>query len=152
MQRYNGPDFMYPAGTQVVTQIPLQGRPVGAVGVILLVPGEHDGPYLVRFPDGEEVDLYREQFEARKHFERGEMVAAPVRSADFDTYGQYIIYRCVVGSRAYGLAEGDADTDRRGIYLAPADAEWSLAGVPEQLESHATEETYLHSSGQGSGK
>ena len=31
----------------------------------------------------------------------------------------YVILRCVVGSRAYGLAEGESDTDRRGIYLPP---------------------------------
>jgi len=32
--------------------------------------------------------------------------------------------------------------DRRGIYLAPAELEWSLYGVPEQLESRDSEECY----------
>lgn len=54
----------------------------------------------------------------------------------------YVIYRCVVGSRAYGLEEPDSDTDRRGFYLPPADLHWSLHGVPEQLENDATQECY----------
>ena len=48
---------------------------------------------------------------------------------------QYIVYRSVVGSRAYGLDHLESDTDRRGIYLPPADLHWSLAGVPEQITS-----------------
>ena len=146
--RFNSPDFVYPAGTQVVATVPVTRageavpRPVGAVGVILLSPGIHTGSYLVRFPDGQEVDLRRDEFEVRKHFERRELIAAPVRSADFDRWGKYIIYRCLVGSQAYGLSVDESDTDRRGIYLPPANAHWSLPGVPEQLESSPTEETY----------
>src|SRR5262249_2709165 len=56
--------------------------------------------------------------------------------------GPYVIYRCVVGSRAYGLSGEGSDTDRRGFFLPPADLHWSLQGVPEQLESPATEECY----------
>lgn len=140
--RFNSPDFVYPAGTQIVTTISLDRHPAGAVGVILLSPGTHTGSYLVCFPDGQEVDLHRDQFEVRKHFERRELIAAPVRSADFDRWGKYIIYRCVVGSQAYGLSMDESDIDRRGIYLPPADEHWSLTGVPEQLESPSTEETY----------
>ncbi|MBI3946147.1 MAG: nucleotidyltransferase domain-containing protein [Armatimonadetes bacterium] len=54
----------------------------------------------------------------------------------------HIIYRCVVGSRAYGLDEADSDTDRRGIYLPPAERHWSLRGVPEQLEDPEAQECY----------
>jgi hypothetical protein len=54
----------------------------------------------------------------------------------------FVIYRCVVGSRAYGLDDQTSDTDRRGVYLPPADMHWSLYGVPEQLEDAATEQTY----------
>jgi uncharacterized protein len=53
-----------------------------------------------------------------------------------------VILRCVIGSRAYGLDDDQSDTDRRGIYLPPADLHWSLYGVPEQLECEATQETY----------
>ena len=37
-----------------------------------------------------------------------------------------LIYACVVGSRAYGLAGPDSDTDRRGVFLAPAEAFWRM--------------------------
>ena len=53
-----------------------------------------------------------------------------------------VILRCVVGSRAYGLAREDSDTDRRGVYLPPADLHWSLAGAPPQLHNDATQEVY----------
>lgn len=53
-----------------------------------------------------------------------------------------VIYRCVVGSRAYGLDDAQSDTDRRGIYLPPADMHWSLYGVPEQLEQPDADEVY----------
>ncbi len=55
---------------------------------------------------------------------------------------RHVIYRCVVGSRAYGLDDSESDVDRRGIYLPPAELHWSLYGVPEQLEYNATEEVY----------
>lgn len=55
---------------------------------------------------------------------------------------EFVIYRCVVGSRAYGLDDESSDTDRRGVYLPPADMHWSLYGVPEQLEDPDTEQTY----------
>jgi predicted nucleotidyltransferase len=45
-------------------------------------------------------------------------------------------------SRAYGLEHAESDVDRRGIYLPPADLQWALYGVPEQLENDATQEVY----------
>src|SRR5204862_713137 len=53
-----------------------------------------------------------------------------------------VIYRCVVASRAYGLDHDESDTDRRGIYLAPADLQWSLYGAPEQFEDNANQSCY----------
>lgn len=53
-----------------------------------------------------------------------------------------VILRCVIGSRAYGLARDDSDTDRRGVYLPPADLHWSLSGAPQQLQNDATQEVY----------
>jgi predicted nucleotidyltransferase len=48
------------------------------------------------------------------------------------------------GSRqsTYGLDDAESDTDRRGVYLPPAEMHWSLYGVPEQLDFNATEEVY----------
>lgn len=58
------------------------------------------------------------------------------------TLRPYIIYRCIIGSRAYGLDDAESDTDRRGIYLPPARLHWSLAGLPEQIEDAAAQECY----------
>jgi predicted nucleotidyltransferase len=53
-----------------------------------------------------------------------------------------VIYRCIVGSHAYGLSHEKSDIDRRGFYLPPANLHWSLFGVPEQLEKPETDECY----------
>src|SRR5665213_1474764 len=53
-----------------------------------------------------------------------------------------IIYRCIVGSRAYGLNNDESDTDRRGIYIAPAELQWSLFGAPEQFEDTAEQSCF----------
>ena len=55
---------------------------------------------------------------------------------------QYVVYRCIVGSRAYGLDDADSDIDRRGFYLPPAELQWSLDGAPEQLEDPDAQESY----------
>jgi uncharacterized protein len=54
----------------------------------------------------------------------------------------HIVYRCIIGSRAYGLETEASDVDRRGFFLPPADAFWSLDGVPEQIEKDETQECY----------
>ena len=53
-----------------------------------------------------------------------------------------VIYACVVGSRAYGLAGPDSDTDRRGVFLAPADSFWRLGPVPTHRDGPRDEEMY----------
>ena len=133
------------AGTQVVALLEVRGpsnslvHPRGAVGVVTRTPavaGEH---FLVRFPDGFEKSFERSQLEVLKHFKDRRGDGQP--TSDFDLE-HFIIYRCVVGSRAYGLDHDDSDTDRRGIYLAPADLQWSLFGAPEQFEDNATQSCY----------
>lgn len=128
-----------PVGTQVVTRV-AAGAPLrqpGAVGVVVAAPGTGQPGYLVRFADGGEATLARADLSVRKQYQRADLPAAD--SADLQ---QFIIYRCVVGSRAYGLDDDESDFDRRGIFLPPADRHWSLAGVPEQLEDPATSDTY----------
>ncbi len=59
-----------------------------------------------------------------------------------DNLYEHVIYRCVIGSRAYGLDADGSDTDRRGIYLSPADLHWSFAGAPAQLVDEETADCY----------
>ena len=94
----------------------------------------------MRFVDGSEAPLRRSEFTLLKEAQAAAAGAGHVLD-DFDLFG-CVVYRCVIGSRAYGLAGDASDTDRRGIYLPPADMHWSLYGVPEQLENPATQEAY----------
>ncbi len=161
-------ELTLPVGTQVVTRVAVPGpagsgraplHPRGAVGAVVAVvaveAGELDvvddgrdvgptgrGRYRVRFADGSEATLDRADLRVRKQ-ERREAIGP--RDDDRDTFERlspYIAYRCVVGSRAYGLDDEGSDVDRRGFYLPPAALHWSLRGVPEQLEGRGSEECY----------
>ena len=118
-------------------------HPRGAVGVVTRTPVGDQKEFLVRFPDGFEASLDREQIEVLKHFKDrlSPSSGRPNGVSDFDLES-FIIYRCVVGSRAYGLDNDESDTDRRGIYLAPAELQWSLFGAPEQFEDNSTQSCY----------
>jgi predicted nucleotidyltransferase len=136
------PDNVF-AGTQVVSLVEVRGtnnslvHPRGAVGVVTRTPAsEAEQHFLVRFPDGFEASLTRDQVDVLKHFK--DRLPDSDASPGFELEG-FIIYRCVVGSRAYGLDHDESDTDRRGIYLAPAELQWSLFGAPEQFEDNATQ-------------
>ena len=118
-----------PPGTQIVTL-------GGAAASILRAPVDADHAYRVRFPDGSETSLRRAEFRVLSHHQR------PGGTVGEHDLWDHVIYRCIVGSRAYGLDSDHSDTDRRGIYLPPADRHWSLFGVPEQLENDATQEVY----------
>jgi predicted nucleotidyltransferase len=53
----------------------------------------------------------------------------------WSTYSPFLIYRVVVGSRAFGLSTDMSDEDRRGVFLPPAEHTWSLDKPPEQVET-----------------
>lgn len=126
-----------PVGTAVVV------LSSGTTGVIVSSPVDLHHAYRVRFPGGEEASLRRDELEVLSRFQ---WFASPSDEAhalgDAPDLRRFIIYRCVIGSRAYGLDRDASDTDRRGIYLPPASLHWSVFGVPEQLEDHARQECY----------
>jgi hypothetical protein len=152
------------AGTRIVTRNDAnrigggQLIPAGAVAVITDSPADAQHAYKVRCNDGTEAMLRRNEFSILKEFknvpERGCVADQPQHDAnptsaaadaphtaalhhsDFDHWQPFIIYRCVVGSQAYGLSDENSDVDRRGIYLPPAELHWSLYGVPEQIENN----------------
>lgn len=141
------PHLIYAVGAQVVTLADVSGsgrrtlHPRGAVGVVVKTPSDHQHAYRVRFTDGVEASLAHDDLVLLARFKEGE-IGASARSVHRCNLFDRVIYRCVVGSRAYGLDSADSDTDRRGIYLPPAEWHWSLYGVPEQLEHEATQEVY----------
>jgi predicted nucleotidyltransferase len=139
-------NLILPVGTQVVTRIAIgdagqkQFYPSGAVGVIVKAPRDNSHAYRVQFPDGREVSLARSQLTIRKNWQK-QGLFSPETALDQDL-NDYVIYRCIVGSKAFGLDHAESDSDRRGIYLPPASWQWSLYGVPEQLDYKDTEECY----------
>jgi hypothetical protein len=140
-------DLIFAVGTKVVTQVDIAGagglvlHPRGTVGVIVKAPADHEHSYRVRFADGLEVALKRSEVTMLAQFKEGEIGDIRHTIARADLYDR-VIFRCVIGSQAYGLAGPGSDVDRRGIYLPTADLHWSLYGVPEQLENHDTQEQY----------
>lgn len=52
----------------------------------------------------------------------------------------HTVYSCVMGSRAFGLATDDSDTDRRGVFLAPAALYWRFDKPPTHLDGPADEQ------------
>ena len=128
------PGFVISAGTQVVLKVAmalrdgLQYKLPGSVGVVVESPPDNQQPYLVRFTDGETVTAHFHELALRRREVEDEFgeVTEELRP--------WIIYRCQVGSKAFGLASEDSDDDLRGIYLPPARLQWSLRRLPEQLE------------------
>ena len=116
-------------------------HPAGVVGVIVRCPVDRTHAYRVKFSDGFEAAIHHHQLVLLSEFKSQTIRddRSPLMSA-----GLYerVIYRCVIGSRAYGLEDEASDVDRRGVYLPPADTHWSLYGVPEQLENDETQEVY----------
>ncbi len=138
---------VWPVGTMVVLLkgvTPGDGghpRPRGACGVVIKSPEEATGSYRVRFPDGGEFGVDAADLEVLKKYQQGELGDTELVASRHDLYA-HVHYRCVVGSRAYGLEHANSDTDLRGFYVAPADLQWSIYGVPEQLERPDADEVY----------
>jgi len=141
------PHLILPEGTQIVSRIELknsEGKVLclkGGVGVIIASPTDNSHSYRIRLIDGLEINLNRLDFTIRKHYQTEGLAEAKDPLADLDLYN-YVIYRCIVGSRAFGLDQENSDIDRRGIYLPPADIHWSLYGIPEQLDNPENQECY----------
>ena len=110
-----------PLGTHVVTRVPSQGaaggsRPVGMVGVMVAAPDAAEPRYRVRFADGDGAEALpaRRDLTIRKGVPRQglrDAVASAVASAVDPLLDTFVILRCVVGSRAYGLDGPDSDGD-----------------------------------------
>jgi uncharacterized protein len=128
------PGFVIAAGTQVVLKVAKaavdgqQFKPPGSVGVVLESPPDNRQPYVVRFTDGETVTACFHELALRRREVEDELGTVA------DDMRPYVIYRCQVGSKAFGLAGDNSDDDLRGIFLPPARLHWSLRRLPEQLE------------------
>jgi len=123
-------------GTQVVAQ------PRGT-GVVVEAFDTDPPSYRVRFPSGEQVVLRRDQLALRKQAQQASLGPARDTVALMDELlGRWVIYRCVTGSQAYGLADEASDVDVRGVFVAPPELLWSLQGTPDYLERDRMAEAY----------
>lgn len=135
-----------PIGTAVVALVEVHGadgrvlHPRGAAGLVVHSPADAEHSYRVKFPGGDVVSLDRRELEVLSRFQRAGWERRDAHTgADLH---RFVVYRCVIGSRAYGLEHDASDVDRRGIYLPPAMMHWSVYGVPEQLDTPETQECY----------
>ena len=127
------PTYIIPTGTQVVLRVRKDMadgtyKPAGCVGRVIESVSDNSVPYRVRFTDGRETPAYFHELVLRRRDQPEELVRGP------GELKEYVIYRCQVGSHAFGLATADSDDDLRGIYLPPARLHWSMFKLPEQLE------------------
>ncbi len=115
-------NLIIPVGTQIVTRSAITDArgetlcPPGAVGVIVTAPLDGSPAYRVSFPNGREAALHRHELTIRKQHQQGALAHLESPLAEAGLY-DHVIYRCIVGSRAYGLDHAASDTDRRGIQV-----------------------------------
>ncbi|MFI9052662.1 DNA polymerase beta superfamily protein [Streptomyces sp. NPDC053427] len=64
----------------------------------------------------------------------------PTDPTGHELVAEHTVYACVMGSRAFGLATEDSDTDRRGVYLAPTPLFWRFEKPPTHVEGPREEE------------
>ncbi len=140
----SAPLLNLPLGTQVVLRIddaddPRHAHDGHVACLIASGPGADD--YLARLNDGSEVTVHRRELVVRKQTVPQALDLATL-GYDAQTLDRYVLFRCITGSRAYGLDAEGSDVDRRGFYLPPAELDWSLAAAPEQLEDRVNDEVY----------
>lgn len=62
--------------------------------------------------------------------------------SNYEKYSQHIVYRCLTGSRSYGLHIESSDYDYRGVFIAPSQEFWKLTSPPEQIDKPNADEQY----------
>jgi hypothetical protein len=128
-----------PNGTEVTTRVDrlIGERKVkqGAVGRVFSTTSTDDGDLL-------EVDILgvgrgtyrREELVPRK---TGQLRFAARRAAAWEALSGCVVLDALVGSRAWGLANADSDSDRRGIFVLPFS--WTTALVEPPLDLVSTD-------------
>jgi predicted nucleotidyltransferase len=127
------PTFIISPGTQVVLRsdrVLPDGtvRQRGSVALVVESPADNSRTYTLQFADGQTARAHFGDLALRRREVEDELV---LTNADLRPF---VVYRCQVGSRAFGLATVDSDDDLRGVYLPPARLHWSLFRLPEQIE------------------
>lgn len=144
---HDHPGLCYSRGTQVVLldaitdSLGMVIHPKGSVGVVSGLSDRDGDGYTVLFADGKEARLPRDRVTMLARFQEDDQHPGQM-AAVRETLKRRVIFRCVIGSRAYGLDGETSDTDRRGVFLPPTRLIWSLQGCPQNLEDNDNEEFY----------
>lgn len=113
---------------RITARRPVIGQPSGRDGC------GQDG-YEVRLADGRAVTCRRAEVAPRGALQHDVTVGAAVSRVDGAALvTDHTIFAAVVGSRAFGLATGESDTDTRGVYVAPTPLYWSLVKPPSHVD------------------
>ena len=129
------PNVVYAAGSLVVLTDEVSPLGRATVATIIRSPPHAGGEYRVRAADGREAVVGATGLRLVRA-DQEDAVPAAVELAS------RVVISSVVGSRAYGLETAHSDTDRKGLFVPPAAAHWSLGGVPEQIEDDARQAVY----------
>lgn len=101
---HHHPNLIYSPGTQVVTLVEVLGQsgkilhPRGSVGVVVRSPADLEHPYRVRFADGMEESLKRDQVTMLARNKESEIGDTAMTALRCNLY-ERVIYRCVIGSQ-----------------------------------------------------
>jgi hypothetical protein len=129
-----------PGGTEVITRVDrMAGErriPQGAMGRVVGVDGD---VVRVRIVGVGEASYARRELVPRK---AGQLRFARRREVAWTALRPCVVLRAVVGSRAWGLAGDDSDTDRRGVFVLPFEWTSGLAPAPDDLISSDSSESY----------
>ncbi|MFN7972833.1 MAG: nucleotidyltransferase domain-containing protein [Acidobacteriota bacterium] len=122
-----------PVGTEVTTRVDRvlgeRGVPQGAVGRVIALHGEELDVQVV----GIGVGRYRRsELLPRK---AGQARFATAREAAWQALRANAVLETTVGSRAWGLATEDSDTDVRGVFVLPLPWAHGLVEPPSDLAS-----------------
>ncbi len=107
--------MIYSTGTQVVARKDVMAEndriahPAGAVGVIVRSPVDRSHAYRVKFSDGWEAPIHHDQLTRLSEFKSDQIRNHDTALASSGLYDR-VIYRCVIGSRAYGLEDEASGT------------------------------------------
>jgi hypothetical protein len=132
-------NFIIPVGTQVVLRgaRPLPGTeralPAGTVAEVIEPPASNDRPYVLRLLDGTTLRAKFGELAIRRQVTAGAELSTPGLDVR-----PLVVYRVLVGSRAFGLSTEASDADYRSVYVPPAELHWGLYPPPEQLEYQTT--------------
>lgn len=136
----DGAPSSLPHGTEVTTRVErLHGERRLPQGLVGRIARERDGGFDVHVVGVGDVWFRREELLPRRE---GQLAFAVRRDAAWSALRQCAVLEATVGSRAWGLANDQSDTDLRGAFLLPFSWTAGLVEPPRDLVSADGSQTF----------